>query len=97
MDRPDDNVGPSDYVSAKFENKVKKVNARIEDLSGGQRQRVFIARFLAQMMVGSSLPGAVFAVVGLWLFYRYDLTSGATIIMVCGVVFFISLQIERSG
>ena len=36
-----------------------------------------------------------FTVSGLWLSYAYDLTSGASIIMVSGVVFLISLLIDR--
>jgi len=50
---------------------------------------------LFQMMVGSSVLGAVFTVTGLWLSYAYDLTSGATIILVAGAVFFIALLAER--
>jgi zinc transport system permease protein len=53
------------------------------------------ARTLGQMMVGSSLLGAVFAVSGLWLAYRFDLTSGASIILVAGVFFFMSLLVEN--
>jgi zinc transport system permease protein len=53
------------------------------------------ARSLGQMMVGSSLLGALFTISGLWLSYKYNLTSGATIIMVSGVAFLISLLIER--
>lgn len=53
------------------------------------------AKSLLQMMVGSSLLGALFTVVGLWLSYRYDLTSGAAIIMVAGIVFMISFLIKR--
>jgi zinc transport system permease protein len=53
------------------------------------------ARSLMQMMVVSSILGAVFTVAGLWLSYRYDLTSGASIIMVAGVVFLISLLVDR--
>ena len=55
------------------------------------------AKSLVQMMVGSSLLGALFTVVGLWLSYQYDLTSGAAIIMVSGIAFMISLLIERTG
>ncbi len=55
------------------------------------------AKSLLQMMVGSSLLGAVFTIVGLWLSYRYNLTSGAAIIMVSGVAFIISLLIEQTG
>lgn len=53
------------------------------------------AKSLLQMMVGSSLLGALFTVVGLWLSYRYDLTSGAAIIMVAGIAFMISFLIKR--
>jgi zinc transport system permease protein len=53
------------------------------------------ARSLFQMMVASSALGAVFTVAGIWLAYRYDLTSGAAIIMVSGVAFFLSLLIDR--
>ncbi len=53
------------------------------------------ARSLAQMMVASSVLGSVFTLLGLWLSYQYDLTSGATIIMVSGTAFIISLFIER--
>jgi zinc transport system permease protein len=53
------------------------------------------AKSLAQMMVGASLLGALFTISGLWLSFRYDLTSGASIIMVAGIVFLISLMIDR--
>jgi zinc transport system permease protein len=53
------------------------------------------AKSLAQMMVGSSLLGAVFTIVGLWFSYRFNLTSGAAIIMVSGCVFLISLLVDR--
>ncbi|MFZ5571107.1 MAG: metal ABC transporter permease [Thermodesulfobacteriota bacterium] len=48
------------------------------------------AKSLLQMMAGSSLLGALFTVMGLWLSYRYDLTSGAAITLVSGVAFFVS-------
>ena len=44
---------------------------------------------LGGMMVLSSILGIFFALGGLWLSYSYDLTSGATIILVAGVGFFI--------
>jgi zinc transport system permease protein len=47
------------------------------------------------MMVASSLLGAVFTVTGLWFSYRYNLTSGASIIMVSGIVFLISLVVDK--
>ena len=53
------------------------------------------AKSLVQMMVGSSLMGAVFTLCGLWLSYRYDLTSGASIIMVSGIAFLLSLLMDR--
>ena len=53
------------------------------------------AKSLAQMMVASSVLGSFFTLLGLWLSYQYDLTSGATIIMVSGTAFIISLFIER--
>lgn len=53
------------------------------------------ARSLLQMMVGSSVLGALFSTAGLWLSYRFDLTSGASIIMVAGFGFALSLLIER--
>jgi zinc transport system permease protein len=53
------------------------------------------AKSLIQMMVGASLLGAVFTVSGLWLSYTFDLTSGASIILVAGVAFFLALIAER--
>jgi zinc transport system permease protein len=55
------------------------------------------ARSLAGMMVGASLLGAVFTVSGLWFSYRYDLTSGATIILVAGAAFFAVQLADRLG
>ncbi len=53
------------------------------------------AKSLVQMMVASSILGCVFTLTGLWLSFQYNLTSGATIIMVSGVAFMISLLIGR--
>jgi len=53
------------------------------------------AKSMAQMMAGSAVLGAVFTVAGLALSYAYDLTSGASIIIVAGFAFFMSLMIER--
>jgi zinc transport system permease protein len=50
---------------------------------------------LFQMMVVSGLLGAVFTVTGLLISYKYDLTSGASIIMVSGIAFIFSLIIDR--
>jgi zinc transport system permease protein len=53
------------------------------------------AKSLLQMMVGSSLLGALFTVTGLWLSYKYNLTSGASIIMVAGIVFLVLIIINQ--
>lgn len=53
------------------------------------------AKSLLQMMLGSSLLGALFTVIGLWLSYRYDLTSGAAIILVSGLAFLLSLLVDQ--
>jgi zinc transport system permease protein len=50
---------------------------------------------LGRMMVLSSLLGILFTVVGLWLSYRYNFTSGATIILVAGAAFFLSQLTDR--
>ena len=53
------------------------------------------ARSLLQMMIGSSLLGCLFTMLGLWISYRFDLTSGAAIILVAGMAFFLNLLIGR--
>jgi zinc transport system permease protein len=53
------------------------------------------AKSLFQMMVVSSILGVAFTVSGLWISYTYNLTSGASIIMVSGCVFLLSLFLER--
>jgi len=53
------------------------------------------AKSLVQMMVASSVLGAVFTVTGLWISYQYNLTSGASIIMVSGIVFLVSLLVDK--
>jgi zinc transport system permease protein len=54
------------------------------------------ARSLLQMMIGSSVLGVVFTVAGLWISYAFDLTSGASIIMVAGLFFFLNLVVEQT-
>jgi zinc transport system permease protein len=49
---------------------------------------------LGSMMVFSSFLGMFFTIVGMWLSYRYNFTSGATIIMVAGLAFFLSLAAD---
>jgi zinc transport system permease protein len=53
------------------------------------------ATSLFQMMAGSILLGAVFTTSGLWLSYRFNITSGASIILVAGIAFLISIAIGR--
>jgi zinc transport system permease protein len=53
------------------------------------------AKSLFQMMAGASLLGAIFTVSGLWLSYAFNLTSGACIILVSGVAFFLFLAVDR--
>jgi zinc transport system permease protein len=50
---------------------------------------------LFQMMVGSIILGALFTLGGLWLSYVLNLTSGASIILVAGVVFLFFLPVEH--
>lgn len=52
-------------------------------------------RSMGSMMLFSSLAGSVFTMVGLWLSYEFDLTSGATIILVSGSAFLVSLLVDR--
>lgn len=51
---------------------------------------------LGKMMVLSSLLGILFTVVGLYISYHFNLASGAMIIMVAGVAFFLSLAIDAT-
>jgi zinc transport system permease protein len=46
---------------------------------------------LGKMMVLASLLGMAFTLAGLWISYQLNLASGATIILVAGVGFFVSL------
>jgi zinc transport system permease protein len=49
------------------------------------------ARGLKQMMVGATVLSVLFTVIGLLLSYYANLTSGATIILVAGAVYLVSL------
>ena len=49
---------------------------------------------LLKMMLLSFILSCLFSTVGLWLAYTFNLTSGATIIMVAGACFFFSLFVE---
>lgn len=50
---------------------------------------------LLEMMLYSVLLNVFFTTVGLWLSYTFNLTSGASIIMVAATCFFISILLER--
>lgn len=50
---------------------------------------------LPQMMFLSCLLGVAFTTFGLWASYRLDLTSGAAIIFLAGIGFFLSLLTDR--
>ncbi|NEQ44687.1 MAG: metal ABC transporter permease [Leptolyngbya sp. SIOISBB] len=50
---------------------------------------------IKQMMVLASLLGIVFTTTGLWLSYLFNLTSGATIILVAGAVYLLSLLLKQ--
>lgn len=52
-------------------------------------------RDMRKMMALASGLGILFSVSGLWLSYRYNLTSGATIILVAGAVYLAVLFIKR--
>ena len=52
-------------------------------------------RSLAKMMLCSCFLGMLFSCGGLWLSYRYDMTSGAAIIFLAGLVYFLSLLLDR--
>jgi len=52
------------------------------------------ARSLSMMMLISTLLCCMFTMTGLWLSYIFNLTSGATIIMVAVAVFFISFLVQ---
>lgn len=53
------------------------------------------SRSLGRLMLGSAGLGALFCVAGLALAYAFDLSSGAAIILVAGVVFFMALGLGR--
>jgi zinc transport system permease protein len=52
---------------------------------------------LAKMMILASLLNMAFTLCGMWLAYRYNLTSGAAIILVAGVGFFLTVVLDQLG
>jgi zinc transport system permease protein len=55
---------------------------------------VMYAKDLRRAMALAAVLGMVFTVVGLWLSYRFDLTSGATIILVATAAYLGSLVLQ---
>ncbi len=53
------------------------------------------AKSLGTMMIGASVLGSVFTLCGLGLSYRFNLTSGAAIILVAGTAFMASLAWDK--
>jgi zinc transport system permease protein len=51
------------------------------------------ARDMKRMMVASIILGMTFTIVGLWLSYAWNVTSGASIILVSGVAYLASLAV----
>jgi zinc transport system permease protein len=54
-------------------------------------------RKLSRIMLIASCLGVCFTLSGLFLSYYFDLTSGATIILVAGLFYFLALLIKRRG
>lgn len=52
---------------------------------------------MRKMMALASILGVIFTTTGLWLSYSWNLTSGATIILVSGAAYLLSLAVKRFG
>ena len=50
---------------------------------------------LKNIIIYSVIFSAIFAIIGLFASYLFDLASGATIILTAGIVFFISVFIKN--
>jgi len=50
---------------------------------------------MRKMMVLASILGIIFTTTGLWLSYSWNLTSGATIILVSGAAYLLSLVVRK--
>jgi zinc transport system permease protein len=57
---------------------------------------ILFARSMRQMMALASLFGALFTLVGLWLSYQYNLTSGAAIILVAAAAYVLALLVKKA-
>ncbi len=54
-----------------------------------------LVKDMRRMMVLASILGIIFTVVGLWFSYTFNLTSGATIILVAGTAYLLTPLIKR--
>jgi zinc transport system permease protein len=52
------------------------------------------AKDMKKMMVLASILGMIFTTIGLWLSYFLNLTSGATIILVAGIAYLLSVAVQ---
>jgi zinc transport system permease protein len=50
---------------------------------------------MVNMMILSCFLGMSFTTGGLWLSYTFDMTSGAAIIFLAGIVFFLSMGADH--
>jgi zinc transport system permease protein len=50
---------------------------------------------MINMMILSCLLGMFFTTGGLWLSFTFDMTSGAAIIFLAGIVFFLSMGVDQ--
>ena len=55
-----------------------------------------ISNSLAQMMILSGIVSSIFTLIGLYISYSYDITSGASIILTSAVALLLYLVIEKS-
>ena len=55
-----------------------------------------ISNSLAQMMILSGILSSIFTLIGLYISYSYDITSGASIILTSAVALLLYLVIEKS-
>ena len=51
---------------------------------------------LKRMMISSVITGIILTIAGLWLSYLLNLASGATIVLLLAVVFFISFFVKKA-
>ncbi|MBN1877222.1 MAG: metal ABC transporter permease [Anaerolineae bacterium] len=51
-------------------------------------------RDMKKMIIGAIVLGVGFAIVGLWVSYTWNLTSGASIILVAGILYLLSLGVK---